>query len=159
MLSGGLRERRTEAIILSVQPKRLRIVRFGIFSMLWLVAIGKCSCLIFLRCSCKTLQGNGIRAEIAQLVEHQLPKLRVAGSNPVFRSRIFRSPALEQAIFSFLVTAQILRTRESVASSQFPAHFAGRRWRAVQGSLYEDDLSCPARSTRPSPEESSLMGS
>ena len=25
-------------------------------------------------------------AEIAQLVEHQLPKLRVAGSNPVFRS-------------------------------------------------------------------------
>ena len=26
-------------------------------------------------------------AEIAQLVEHQLPKLRVAGSNPVFRSK------------------------------------------------------------------------
>ena len=26
------------------------------------------------------------QAEIAQLVEHQLPKLRVAGSNPVFRS-------------------------------------------------------------------------
>ena len=25
-------------------------------------------------------------AEIAQLVEHQLPKLRVAGSSPVFRS-------------------------------------------------------------------------
>ena len=25
-------------------------------------------------------------AEVAQLVEHQLPKLRVAGSNPVFRS-------------------------------------------------------------------------
>ena len=25
-------------------------------------------------------------AEIAQLVEHQLPKLRAAGSNPVFRS-------------------------------------------------------------------------
>ena len=24
--------------------------------------------------------------EVAQLVEHQLPKLRVAGSNPVFRS-------------------------------------------------------------------------
>ena len=24
-------------------------------------------------------------AEVAQLVEHQLPKLRVAGSNPVFR--------------------------------------------------------------------------
>ncbi len=26
-------------------------------------------------------------AEIAQSVEHQLPKLRVAGSNPVFRSK------------------------------------------------------------------------
>ena len=26
-------------------------------------------------------------AEIAQLVEHQLPKLRAAGSNPVFRSK------------------------------------------------------------------------
>ena len=25
-------------------------------------------------------------AEVAQSVEHQLPKLRVAGSNPVFRS-------------------------------------------------------------------------
>lgn len=26
-------------------------------------------------------------AEVAQLVEHQLPKLRVAGSSPVFRSK------------------------------------------------------------------------
>ena len=31
-----------------------------------------------------TLQSN--YAIIAQLVEHQLPKLRVAGSNPVYRS-------------------------------------------------------------------------
>ena len=29
-------------------------------------------------------------AEIAQLVEHQLPKLRAAGSNPVFRSKANR---------------------------------------------------------------------
>ena len=28
-------------------------------------------------------------AVIAQLVEHQLPKLRVAGSSPVYRSLIF----------------------------------------------------------------------
>ena len=28
-------------------------------------------------------------AEIAQLVEHQLPKLRVAGSSPVFRSSLY----------------------------------------------------------------------
>ena len=27
-------------------------------------------------------------AEVAQLVEHQLPKLRVAGSSPVFRSNV-----------------------------------------------------------------------
>ncbi len=27
------------------------------------------------------------QAEVAQLVEHQLPKLRVAGSSPVFRSK------------------------------------------------------------------------
>ena len=26
-------------------------------------------------------------AAVAQLVEHQLPKLRVAGSNPVYRSK------------------------------------------------------------------------
>lgn len=34
-------------------------------------------------------RGEGERsvAEVAQLVEHQLPKLRVAGSSPVFRSR------------------------------------------------------------------------
>lgn len=34
-------------------------------------------------------RGEGERsvAEVAQLVEHQLPKLRVAGSSPVFRSK------------------------------------------------------------------------
>lgn len=30
-------------------------------------------------------------AEVAQLVEHQLPKLRVAGSSPVFRSLIIKA--------------------------------------------------------------------
>lgn len=29
------------------------------------------------------------QAEIAQLVEHHFPKVRVAGSNPVFRSFLF----------------------------------------------------------------------
>ena len=29
-------------------------------------------------------------ADVAQLVEHQLPKLRVAGSNPVIRSNLSR---------------------------------------------------------------------
>jgi len=27
------------------------------------------------------------QAEVAQLVEHQLPKLRAVGSNPIFRSK------------------------------------------------------------------------
>ena len=31
-------------------------------------------------------------ADIAQLVEHQLPKLRVAGPNPVVRSRNINNP-------------------------------------------------------------------
>ena len=33
---------------------------------------------------------QSIQAEIAQLVEHQLPKLRVASSNLVFRSLIIK---------------------------------------------------------------------
>ena len=32
-------------------------------------------------------RGKRSVAEVAQLVEHQLPKLRVAGSSPVFRSK------------------------------------------------------------------------
>lgn len=35
-----------------------------------------------------------IKAEIAQLVEHQFPKLKAAGSNPVFRSKIPYPPKL-----------------------------------------------------------------
>ena len=34
--------------------------------------------------------GNENRAGIAQVVEHQLPKLRVAGSSPVSRSKVWR---------------------------------------------------------------------
>ncbi len=36
------------------------------------------------KCFCKFAH---LLAEVAQSVEHQLPKLRVAGSNPVFRSK------------------------------------------------------------------------
>ncbi len=35
---------------------------------------------------------SGVHAGIAQLVEYQLPKLRVAGSNPVARSILYRNP-------------------------------------------------------------------
>ncbi len=48
-------------------------------------------------------RATSCRAEIAQLVEHQLPKLRVAGSSPVFRSRISRFLAFagEEPFFSY----------------------------------------------------------
>ncbi len=39
---------------------------------------------------------------MAQLVEHHLAKVRVAGSNPVVRSRIFK-PLFTGWLFSFLV--------------------------------------------------------
>ena len=38
-------------------------------------------------------------AEVAQLVEHQLPKLRVAGSSPVFRSLIKRVLQRSETLF------------------------------------------------------------
>ena len=41
---------------------------------------------IFAEQSQETTAKSDIFAEIAQSVEHQLPKLRAAGSNPVFRS-------------------------------------------------------------------------
>ena len=41
---------------------------------------------IFCYYTTKNKSSESINAEVAQLVEHQLPKLRVAGSNPVFRS-------------------------------------------------------------------------
>lgn len=40
---------------------------------------------------------------MAQLVEHHLAKVRVAGSNPVVRSRIFQATLYGVAFFSFLV--------------------------------------------------------
>ena len=40
----------------------------------------------------KTLLGSVANAEIAQLVEHNLAKVRVASSSLVFRSRICKSP-------------------------------------------------------------------
>ena len=38
-------------------------------------------------------------AEIAQLVEHQLPKLRAAGSSPVFRSKLQQDEASQCDVF------------------------------------------------------------
>jgi hypothetical protein len=45
------------------------------------------------RFSCARLESAG-QADVAQLVEHQLPKLRVVGSSPIVRSRMVdRKPA------------------------------------------------------------------
>ena len=38
-------------------------------------------------------------AKIAQLVEHQLPKLRVAGPNPVFRSSKIKAFRFSESLF------------------------------------------------------------
>ena len=38
---------------------------------------------------CRGFKGNN--AAVAQLVEHQLPKLRVAGSSPVCRSKMLNA--------------------------------------------------------------------
>ena len=43
-----------------------------------------------------------VDADMAQLVEHHLAKVRVAGSNPVVRSRFFQA-TLYGVAFSFLV--------------------------------------------------------
>ena len=42
-------------------------------------------------------------AEVAQLVEHQLPKLRVAGSSPVFRSFEYEAVASQRLPFFKLI--------------------------------------------------------
>ena len=45
-----------------------------------------------------------IYATIAQLVEHQLPKLRVAGSSPVCRSKTVNNSHIESYFFSNMMT-------------------------------------------------------
>ena len=42
-----------------------------------------------------------VDADMAQLVEHHLAKVRVAGSNPVVRSRIFQATLYGVAFFIF----------------------------------------------------------
>ncbi len=49
-----------------------------------------------------------ITAGIAQLVEHQLPKLGVAGSNPVFRSQERTKKAALQGDAAFFVYQELL---------------------------------------------------
>jgi hypothetical protein len=47
------------------------------------------------RLLCKRLKG--FRAGVAQLAEHKLPKLGVAGSNPVARSSLEDTPSVKKA--------------------------------------------------------------
>ena len=53
---------------------------------------------------------NGINAEVAQLVEHQLPKLRVAGSSPVFRS--FENQAVTRDVIAFFCAIYIILNKD-----------------------------------------------
>ena len=50
-------------------------------------------------CNPKVLKHN---AEVAQLVEHHLAKVRVAGSSLVFRSKDSKPPGLEFFIYAHL---------------------------------------------------------
>ena len=62
-------------------------------------------CLILLALNGDKSGTGPIFAEIAQVVEHQLPKLRAAGSNPVFRSNlkplVFAAPEVEELLEHF----------------------------------------------------------
>ena len=53
-------------------------------------------------------RGEGERsvAEVAQLVEHQLPKLRVAGSSPVFRSR-GEADNFEKRLSAYFISSEL----------------------------------------------------
>ena len=55
-------------------------------------------------------------AVVAQLVEHQLPKLRVAGSNPVYRS----NRALEQT-----ANTQLINSANHINPQKHPESFEG----------------------------------
>ena len=48
-------------------------------------------------------------AEVAQLVEHQLPKLRVAGSSPVFRSSENQAVTTKVAAFFLYICRKHVR--------------------------------------------------
>ena len=45
---------------------------------------------------------QGIIAVVAQLVEHQLPKLRAAGSSPVYRSKKSKALIFQSALCLYL---------------------------------------------------------
>lgn len=49
-------------------------------------------------------------AEVAQLVEHRLPKPRVAGSSPVFRS--FENQAVTRDVIAFFCAIYIILNKE-----------------------------------------------
>ena len=56
----------------------------------------------------ESIHSHTQNAEVAQLVEHQPSKLRVAGSNPVFRSRLSRcSSGVERFLGKEEVTGSI----------------------------------------------------
>ncbi len=62
-----------------------------------------------------------LNANVAQLVEHQLPKLRVAGSNPVIRSK--RKDATNVSLRFFLVLGHRCATIGAELAGYFDVAF------------------------------------
>ncbi len=56
-----------------------------------------------------------LNAEVAHLVEHQLPKLRVAGSSPVFRSV---EEAVSKVRYSLFLFGHLMETGSRLGDSQ-----------------------------------------
>ena len=109
-----------------------------------------------------------VNAEIAQSVEHQLPKLRAAGSNPVFRSRNSTDEGIAPAVPFFMhwnsrkFTSRewkgIKKERAALLLCPHPAHFLESA-PAASGKGMPEAKSRNARSCRrPNPATHGVAG-
>ena len=57
-----------------------------------------------------------INAKIAQLVEHNLAKVRVAGSSPVFRSKALKEVSISRMPLFLKVIAQMAESVDALVS-------------------------------------------
>lgn len=60
---------------------------------------------------------KGFRAGVAQLVEHKLPKLGVAGSNPVARSSLEDAPSVKKASLFEVAAGRVYGQRPATSIS------------------------------------------
>ena len=84
------------------------------------------------------LDSEGIQAEIAQLVEHNLAKVGVAGPSPVFRSLIEQKRALGKGLNE--TNAQVAELVDAHVSGACAARRAGSS--PVLGTLFYSILTC-----------------